>query len=138
MARGGRHPARSRRPCRHAAGWVPCARWLQLNLGLRFLLELGGVASLAYWGWRTGDTLPLRLVLAIGVPLALVIAWSMVVAPGADNPIPQTARMLIGTALLLVAAGALAVAGQPQLAVILALLIVVNQVLLLVPGGTEA
>jgi hypothetical protein len=109
-----------------------------VNLGLRFLLELGGVAALAYWGWRTGDTLPFRLVLAIGVPLALVIAWTLIVAPGADNPLPQTARMLVGTALLLVAAGALVAAGQPQLAVIFALLIVVNQVLLLVPGGTEA
>ena len=97
------------------------------------------MASLAYWGWRAGEALPLRLVLAIGVPLALVVAWSMVVAPGADNPIPQTGRMLIGTALLLLAAGALAVAGQPRkLAVIFALLIVVNPVLLLIAGSTEA
>lgn len=108
-----------------------------LNLGLRFLLELCGVAALAYWGWRTGEALPLRLVLAIGAPLVLVVVWGLVVAPGADNPIPQTARMLLGTALLLVTAGALLAAGQPQLAAVLALLVVINQVLLLVPGGTE-
>jgi hypothetical protein len=109
-----------------------------LNHGLRFLLELGGVVSLAYWGWRTGETLPLRLVLAIGVPLALAVAWSLIVAPGDANAIPQTARTLLGTAFLLVSATALAVAGQPQLAAILALLIDVNQVVPLVPGGTEA
>jgi hypothetical protein len=108
-----------------------------LNLGLRLLLELAGVAALAYRGWRTGESFPLRLVRAIGGPLALVVAWSLVVAPGAANPIPQTARMLVGTALLLVAAGALAVAGQPQLAAVFAVLVVVNQVLLLVPGSME-
>ena len=49
-----------------------------------------------------------------------------------------TLRAMAALNLGPVAAGALAVAGQPQLAVIFALLVVVNQVLLLVPGATEA
>ena len=109
-----------------------------LNLVLRFLLELGGLVSLAYLGWRSGGALPIRLVLAIGLPLGLVVAWGLVVAPGAHNPIPQTARTMVGTALLLAAAVVLAAAGQPQLAVIFAMLVVVNQVLLYVLRDTEA
>ena len=103
-----------------------------VNLALRFLLELAGLAALAYWGWQAADSLPLRLVYAVLAPLALAVVWALVVAPGADNPIPQQTRMLIGTLLLLVAAGALAAAGVPALAGALAVLVVVNQALLMI------
>lgn len=104
------------------------------NLALRFLLELAGVGALAYWGWQAADGFPVRLVLAVVAGGALVVAWALVVAPKASNPIPQDVRMLIGTGLLLLAAGALAVSGQPGAAIGLAVLVVVNQVLVFVLG----
>jgi len=60
--------------------------------------------------------------------------WALVVAPKASNAIPQDVRMLIGTGLLLVAAAALAVAGNPVAGLVLGILVVVNQVLVLVLG----
>ena len=103
-----------------------------LNLALRFMVELAGICALAYWGWSTGAALPIRIALAVGAPLALIVVWALVVAPGADNPLPRDVRMLLGTGLLLVAAGALATAGRPALAGIFAVVVVANQVLLFV------
>jgi hypothetical protein len=106
-----------------------------VNLALRFLLELGGIAALFAWGWSAADSLPVRLLLAVGAPALLVTAWALVIAPGASNPIPQVARMLLGSGLLLLAAGALAAAGHPGLAAVFAVVIVANTALLLVVGG---
>ena len=104
------------------------------NLALRFVLELAGVAALGYWGWQTTDAFPQRLLLAVLAGGALVVVWALVVAPKASNAIPQDVRMLIGTGLLLVAAAALAVAGNPVAGLVLGILVVVNQVLVLVLG----
>ena len=108
-----------------------------LNFALRFLLELCGIAALAAWGWSVSDALPVRLAAAIVAPGALVVAWALVVAPKASNAIPQTARMLIGTVLLLGCAGALALAGHIGPALAFALVNVANTLVLLVTGGPK-
>jgi len=105
------------------------------NDALRFVLELVGIGAAAYWGYHaTGGTVP-RLALAVGAPAALVVVWAFVVAPGADNPIAPTPRMLIGSALLLLAAVGLWVAGQPVAAAAFAVVNVVNTAVASVVGG---
>jgi len=104
-----------------------------INLALRFLLELSGLAALAFWGWSVAEP-PLRYALALGAPALLIVVWAMVVAPKADNPIPRPTRVVLGSLLLLGAAGMLALAGEPVVALVLALVIVANTVLLFVPG----
>jgi hypothetical protein len=51
-----------------------------MNLALRFLLELAGLAALAYWGWAWGD--PWRWPLAIGLPMVAAIIWATFRTPG--------------------------------------------------------
>lgn len=104
------------------------------NLALRFVLELAGVACMAAWGWSLTDQVPLRLFTALLAAGALAVAWALVVAPKARNPVPQDVRMVIGTGLLLLAAAALAASGSPQAALVLAVLVVVNQLLVRVLG----
>ena len=106
-----------------------------LNLALRFLLELCGIAALAAWGWSVSDVLPVQLAAAIVAPAVLVVVWAIVVAPKARNTIPQVARMLIGTGLLLACAGCLALAGYAALAVAFAAVNLVNTIVLLALGG---
>jgi hypothetical protein len=110
---------------------------VSLNLALRFLLELFGIAALAAWGWSVSDAVPVRLAGAVIAPAILVVAWALVVAPKAHNAIPQTARMLAGTVLLLACAGLLAAAGHPVPAVAFAAVNVANTALLLALGGPE-
>lgn len=108
-----------------------------LNLTLRFLLELCGIAALAAWGWSVSDVLPVRLAAALLAPALLIAAWAVVVAPKARNAVPQATRMLIGTVLLLVCAGLLALAGQALLGALFAVVNLVNTGLLLALGGPE-
>lgn len=65
-------------------------------------------------------------------PLSLIVVWAFVVAPGADNPLSPTTRMLIGRVLLLVAAAALAAAGRPRWGAVVAAVIVLNTISMLV------
>ena len=50
------------------------------NLGLRFLLELGALAAVGYWGWKSGDGL-LGWVLAITAIAAVIAVWALFVSP---------------------------------------------------------
>ena len=101
------------------------------NLALRFVLELAGLAALAYAAFQSVDG-PARWLAAIGAPILLGLLWAFVVAPGAANPIAAPLREIIGSIALLGAAGALALAGHTRPAVAFAVLIVANQVLLTV------
>ena len=101
-------------------------------LAIRFLVEVLGIVAVAFWGWQTGPDGIGRIALAVGAAVGLIIVWAFVVAPKADNPLRQQARDIIGTVLLLVAAAGLAAAGQPQLALVFAVVIVVDWLALVV------
>ncbi len=98
------------------------------NLGLAFALELCMLAAFAYWGARTGNGALAKVALGIGAPLLAGIVWGLFMAPRA----PFSLSMPIHTALFLVifgaAAFALARAGQPTLAIVFAVVSVLNYV----------
>ena len=102
-----------------------------LNDLLRFGLEVAGVVALAVWGWVAGGSGLLRYVLAIGAPLILIVVWAVFIAPNADSPLAPTLRELVGSGLLLAAALLLWLVGFRVAAVVLAVLIVINTVLML-------
>jgi hypothetical protein len=62
------------------------------------------------------------------------VIWTLVVAPGADNPIPQTVRTLLGTALLLLTAAGVALVSQRTPAIVYAVIVLLNTVLMLIWG----
>lgn len=105
---------------------------VSLNLAVRFLLEVVAVASLGYWGYKVPSATLAKVALAIAAPLTLIVVWAFVVAPGADNPLSPTPRMLIGSVLLLLSTAALARTGLTRTAGIVALVIVLNTILMLV------
>lgn len=105
-----------------------------LTLALRFVLELTGLAALAFAGLQAFQG-PTRWLVAISGPAALSVFWAFVVAPGADNPIAPPLREVIGSLALLCAAGALALAGHPRLATVFAVLVITNTVLLATMRG---
>ena len=106
-----------------------------VNLALRFLLELLGVASLAYWGFNATDHPLGRVALAVGAAVVLIAIWSRVFAARTRSGLSTTAKIAGGGPVLLVAAAALLAAGHATLASIYALLVVVNTLLLLRLGG---
>jgi hypothetical protein len=81
------------------------------NLALRLVLELAALAALGYWGYVTAQG-PLRFVLAVGLPLVAAIVWGVFIAPNAAVDLPALAKLVLGLAVLLLAALALAAAGR--------------------------
>ena len=105
-----------------------------IHLTVRFLLELAAIGAVSFWGYQAVDSLPARIVVAIGAAAVFVIFWALVVAPNATNAIPADARILIGSVVLLFAGGALALAGQASLGLAFAAAVILNTILLFVLG----
>jgi hypothetical protein len=100
------------------------------NLTLRFVLELCALAALAYWGYQTGTGPGQKIGLAIGAPLLMAVVWALVVSPKAVLALPAPVPLLLGVALLGLAALALAAAGRPTLAIGFGVIVVLNAVLM--------
>lgn len=100
------------------------------NLALRFLLELCALVALGYWGVHTGDGLLLKLGLALGALLLFAVAWGTFAALKAPVHLPRLVKAALGLVFLEIAAVALAIAGQPILAAIFGVIVLINALLL--------
>jgi hypothetical protein len=108
-----------------------------IALTTRFIVEMVAFGAVGYWGLQTAPDGIARIVLAVGAPVALIAVWARFIAPKANSPLTQPQRDLVGTGLMLVAAGALAAAGQPNLGLALAVVVVVDW-LVIVALGSES
>jgi hypothetical protein len=99
-----------------------------VTLTVRFLCELAMLAALASWGFTVGDGIG-TWVLGLGAPLMAAVVWGAWVAPKARWPVPMPVRVVIELVLFGAAVGALAVAGQPVLAVVLGVAALVTSLL---------
>lgn len=99
-----------------------------ITLGVRFLCELGMLAALAFWGAQVGDGIG-GAALALAAPIAAAGVWWAFVAPKARWPAPIGVRVAIEFVLFGAACVALWSAGQPALAIVLAVLAAVTSVL---------
>jgi hypothetical protein len=99
------------------------------NLVLRFLVELGAYASLAYWGASTGTTGVSRAALAVLAPATAMGIWSLYLAPRARRRLPDPAAFTAELGIFGASAVALASTGQTALAGGLAAVAAANTVL---------
>ena len=107
-----------------------------LNLGLKFLLEIAGLAAFAYWGTSTGE-MPVSLLLAIATPVAAAVAWGVYAAPKSERRLPLQPRIRFELTFATAAVLALLSAGVPGLAVAMSGLVTLNSILLAVLGQWE-
>lgn len=101
-------------------------------LGLRFILELGILASLGIWGWHASENW-LRFLLALGLPTAAAVLWGIFRVPNDPGPatiaIPGILRLLLELALFGSAVWSVADLGWTILAWIFGFLIVLQNAL---------
>ena len=102
-----------------------------LNLALKFVLELCAVVSLAVCGAHTGPAW-LRVTLGIGAPLLMILVWGRWCAPRAPSRLRPRLRVPLEMAVFAASAAALAAAGHPTLALVMAAVTAINAVLLTV------
>ena len=100
------------------------------NLALRFLLELSLLAAFGYWGFRTGPSPVMKVVLGIGLPILVAVIWGVFLAPASARRLADPARLIVELVIFGAAVAALYSAGQPYMALALGLVYVVNRVLL--------
>ena len=98
----------------------------QANLALALLLELGVLASLAYWGLAIGSTILLKIVLSIGAPALAIFIWAMWGAPRSERRLQGLAYWLLRIIFDAAGAEALYAAAQHTLGVAFALVAALN------------
>jgi len=103
-----------------------------VNLAVRFVVELASLAALAYWGWHDSETTAVKWLLAIGAPVVWAVLWGLFASPKARYPLHPGARIAFEVAAFGAAVVALASAGRPGLALLLAAVAFVNRLLLAV------
>ena len=98
------------------------------NLALAFLLELGVIAALSYWGFQTDQGTIAKFGLGIGAPVLAIVVWWLFGAPQAMWHLNGVFHLLLEVIFFGSAAVALYASGQHVLGVAFALLFVLNTV----------
>jgi hypothetical protein len=104
---------------------------------LRFLLELGALVAVGYWGFTTGSG-AWAWILGLGAPLAVVVFWGLLVAPKARFPQSPRARALLGLVVFALATAALLDAGSTVLGIVFGALAALNAAVMLARGETAS
>jgi hypothetical protein len=99
------------------------------NLGLRFLVELGAYASLAYWGASTGTSMAGRTSLAVAAPLLAVMVWSLLLAPKARWHVGEPAALVLELVIFATATVALIASGPVVLGTVFGVVALGNTLL---------
>ncbi|MGE7602496.1 YrdB family protein [Peribacillus sp. NPDC097675] len=101
-----------------------------INITLRFILEVCALGFLTYWGFQSSQGILMKLVLGIGSPLLIAIIWGVFGSPAAPIPVQGILRTLLELLIFGLATLALYSSGKPTLAIIYAILVVVNRILI--------
>ncbi|MET8102175.1 YrdB family protein [Streptomyces sp. NPDC005236] len=100
--------------------------WFAANELLAFVVEIVALACLGWWGFTTGHSQMLHVLLGVGTPLLAIVLWSLFAAPKARLR-PGLPVVLVVKAVVL-GGGAAAVygVGHPVAATVMAIVVVAN------------
>ena len=101
-----------------------------INLALAFILELAMLAAFAYWGFQTGGSAVVKILLGIGIPLLVVAVWGTFMAPNSSRRLQGTGYLVVKVVLFGLAVAALIIAGQRVAGIVLAVVFIINTILL--------
>jgi hypothetical protein len=89
------------------------------------------LAAVGYWGFKTHSGWGLKIILGIGLPVLLIVIWSLLLAPRAVYPLHGIPHIVLSLILLGSGAVALFASGRAALGWLYAIVLVVNQGLLI-------
>jgi hypothetical protein len=98
-----------------------------LHLGLRFLLEVGALIAVGYWGWKSAEGTA-RWALAIGAVIAVIVVWTLFVSPNPTIELSMPIRLIIEFAVWVAAALALYATGNRALGIAFFLIAVLSSI----------
>ena len=107
----------------------------QLNLALRVLMEVAIIVALGYWGFYTGESIGMKILLGIGAPVMGFGFWSLIDFRNVGS-MSEALRLTQELIISFLAALALYITGQIALGWILAFLSLIHHALIYLLGGT--
>lgn len=102
-----------------------------LNLALAFFLELFMLYAFGYWGFHLKQSTGMRWLIGIGLPILVAIIWGVFLAPKSMVHMPHHLKLLGKFILMETAAALLYSTGKTNMAIIFAVITVVNLILIL-------
>lgn len=99
-------------------------------IAIFFLLELATLGAWMYWGLHLDKNLFSKIVLGIGIPLLIAMIWGMFIAPKASIPVLVPLRIFLQVIIFGSAVAALYLADQGRLALIFAVVALVEMILM--------
>lgn len=106
-----------------------------INLAVRFILEMAGLAALGWWGWNQGEGI-LRFMLALGIPFLAAVLWGTFAVPDdpsrsgeAKVPIHGIVRLMLELAFFVTATWSLFATGLTALGWIYGIAVLIHYVI---------
>jgi lipopolysaccharide export LptBFGC system permease protein LptF len=100
-----------------------------INAGISFLLEIGMLVSISYFGFYGDKHIIFKLLIGVLVPIGVVVFWSFFMAPTADYRFNPAIVRVVALMLFLVAATMLYKVNLPVWGFWLAIVAIVNAIL---------
>jgi hypothetical protein len=105
-----------------------------LNLAFRFVLEMLVLVALFLLGWSLSGSLPVQLVLGLGLPAIVMVVWGLFVAPRASRRLDDPVRLAVELVVWFAGALAFGLAVSWILALLFGLAVLLSLVLMLYWG----
>ncbi|GKV54922.1 hypothetical protein NCCP2222_08690 [Sporosarcina sp. NCCP-2222] len=99
-----------------------------MNIMLRFLLELLGLAIYGYAGYKLGTTPMIKFGLSIGLPFSIAVIWGLFGSPQAAVQLPASLHAVLEGVVFLTPAVLLLFIGKGALGWGYGVLVVVNRI----------
>ena len=103
-----------------------------INLGVRFLLELGILAIFGYWGFKTGSNTFMKFLLGLGAPFLFAVVWGTFLAPKSPMRLDEPWLFLLELAIFALTSLALYSTGKTNLTFVFATIYIINKILMLI------
>jgi len=101
-----------------------------INLGIRFILEISTLIAVGMYGFSLSQNVSLRVIFASVIPVIIAVVWGIFVAPKAPHHIKLPWRLIMEITIFGIATLALIKTNHSLLAMIFAITVIVNQILL--------
>ena len=101
-----------------------------INVAVRFLLELCVLASVGYWGFRTGSGTILKILLGIGAPLLIAVIWGLFGAPKANFHLQGSMLFVLEVVVFGSGVATLYATKNHSLAWVFLVIVIINRILM--------
>ncbi|QTD39670.1 YrdB family protein [Sporosarcina sp. Te-1] len=99
-----------------------------MNVLLRFLLELFGLALYGYAGYKLGTTPTMKVALSIGFPVSIAVIWGLFGSPQATVQLPASLHAILEGIVFLTPVAFLLFLGKGALGWGYGFLVIVNRI----------